>query len=51
MNGLFTLQNVKDVYYTDLSFGLTERGFEQYLKENFTQVYDENLNFIGYERK
>lgn len=48
---LLTLQNIKDQYYADLALGQTERrGFETYLRDEYTQVYDANLQFIGYEK-
>ena len=50
--GMYTLQNIKDEYYTLLSNNeLENRDFEKYLKENYVQVYDGNLNFIGYVKE
>lgn len=48
---MYTLQNIKDEYYVELSIGLKNIGFDQYLKEYFVQTYDEHLNLLGYERK
>lgn len=49
---LLTLQNIKDQYYADLALGDTERrGLEEYLRDEYTQVYDSNLQFMGYEKK
>lgn len=48
---MYTLENIKDMYYTDLTNGLIELGFEQYFRENYIPCYDENVNFIGYERR
>lgn len=45
---MYTLQNIKDAYYTDLALGIVDRGFEEYLRENYERVYDDQLNFIGY---
>lgn len=50
-NDIWTLQNIKDLYYAELALGYVGRGFEEYLKEHFTQTYDINLNFLGWERK
>ena len=50
MNTL-TLQNIKDQYYFDVSRNYEPRGFESYLKENYVQVYDVQLNFLGYDKK
>ena len=47
---MYTLQYIKDTYYKELSLGIIDRGFDQYLKENYTQMYDAQLNFIGYSR-
>jgi hypothetical protein len=48
---MYTLQNIKDTYYSDLAFGLTERGFDEYLRENYVPVYSISLDLLGYERK
>lgn len=44
------LEKVKDVYYAELALGTEVRSFGQYLTENYTKLYDAELNFIGYER-
>lgn len=49
-NNMYTLQCIKDLYYIDLAQGLTIRGFDRYL-ESYIRVYDENLNFLGYDKK
>lgn len=49
---LLTLQNIKDMFYVDLSLGAVKSGgLEEYLREGYQHVYDNNLNFIGYGRK
>lgn len=48
---MYTLQDIKDQYYHELATGQTERrGLEQYVREEFIPCYDEDLNFMGYER-
>lgn len=51
MNNLWTLENIKSAYYVELAIGIESRGFDEYLKEHFVQVYDKQLNFIGWEQK
>lgn len=51
INNEWTLQNIKDLYYAELALGIESRGFDQYLSEQFQQVYDVNLQFLGYETK
>lgn len=47
---MYTLQDIKDRYYSDLANGDTERrSLEQYIREEYTPCYDEKLNFLGYE--
>lgn len=48
---MYTLQQIKDEYYLELSIGIITRGFEDYLAEHYVQTYDANMNFIGYESK
>ena len=43
-----TLENIKDEYYTALE-NVETKSFDQYLKELYVQVYDAELNFLGYE--
>jgi hypothetical protein len=44
-----TLQDIKSIYYVSL-MGDEMRGFDQYLRDEWTPIYDGELNFIGYER-
>ncbi len=46
-----TLQNIKDEYYVNLSLGVIDTGFEEYLTKNYRQDYDINNNFLGYVSK
>lgn len=47
---MITLQDIKDEYYMLLTINDdVKMGFEQYLRENYTPVYDGQLNFLGYE--
>lgn len=49
---MYTLQNVKDRYYTELAVGcIGVMKLEEYLRVLFNRVYDDELNFIGYEEK
>jgi hypothetical protein len=48
---MYTLEDIKNIYYTDLTCGLIDQGFDKYLKDNFLPVYDEEFNFIGYDRR
>ena len=47
-----TLNDIKVEYYIYLMEAEAGAliGFDQYLTENYTQVYDGALNFLGYER-
>ncbi len=48
---MYTLQDIKDMYYSDLANDLIGRmSLDLYIKEYFVQVYDEHLTFKGYER-
>ena len=48
---MYTLQNIKDTYYAELASGETERRpLEQYIREQFIPCYDDELNFLGYDR-
>lgn len=50
MNTLYSLQDVKNNYYQALSWGIIEHmGLNEYIKEYYVQVYDINLNLLGYE--
>ncbi len=47
---MYTFQNIKDLYYTELALEHTDRmSLDEYIKANFVQVYDDNLNFLGYD--
>lgn len=47
---MYTLQEVKDNYYYELSMGYTDGDtLEDYMKDNYTQIYDEFFDMIGYE--
>lgn len=49
---MYTLQQIKDTYYYELSISDTERrGLDQYIREEYVPVYDAELNFIGWEHK
>jgi hypothetical protein len=49
---MYTLQNIKDEYYTDLALGLIGRiGLEEYINEYYLRCYDDNLEFLGYDRR
>lgn len=48
---LYTLEQVKTQYYLDLeAYSVEQRGFEQYMREEYEPVYNDRLEFIGYER-
>jgi len=48
---MYTLQQIKDQYYYELATGQTERrGLEQYIREEYIPCYDEDLNFLGYDK-
>lgn len=48
---MYTLQNIKDEYYTELALGnIYKKSFDDYLRENYQQIYDNDLNFLGWER-
>lgn len=48
---MYTLQNVKDMYTIELALNMLHYiGLEEYLRDNFVQTYDKDLNFIGYSR-
>jgi len=49
MKTVYSLQDIKDNYYQALSWGMIEHmGLNEYIKEYYVQMYDTNLNFIGY---
>jgi len=49
---MYTLQNIKDAYYCDLANNDTERrSLDAYVREEYTPVYDEKLDFLGWEKK
>ena len=51
-NNIVTLQNIKDEFYAYLAQDCTLcMSLDQYITDNFEQVYDAELNFIGYQRK
>jgi hypothetical protein len=41
-----SLKDIKNEYLSEPR----DISFERFLRENFVQVYDKNLNFIGYEQ-
>lgn len=47
---MYTLQNIKDMYYTELNYGDINIGFNEYVRTEFTPCYDSELNFLGYEK-
>lgn len=46
---MYTLQNIKDIYYTKLAITDIKQGFDEFLNKNFEQKYDINFNFLGYK--
>jgi len=48
---MYTLQEVKDSYYIELSMGLVKHGLESYIKANYVRTYDTSLHLIGYDRE
>lgn len=49
---MITIQNIKDEYYVKLAQGLIKRqNLETYIKENYIQLYNDKLEFIGYEKR
>lgn len=44
---MWTIQEIKTIYglWSD-----PDKSFEDYLRDNFTPVYDKELNFMGYEK-
>jgi len=49
MNTVYSLQDIKNNYYQALSWEKIENmGLNEYIKEYYVQVYDINLNFLGY---
>lgn len=46
----YTLESIKDEYYYVLMEHETGETFEQYLRNNYLEVCDGNLNFKGYRR-
>lgn len=48
---MYTLQNIKDEWYAELSSGDVTIGFEEYLREHYENVYNASLDFLGYERR
>ena len=49
MNTVYSLQDIKNNYYQALSWEKIENmGLNEYIKEYYVQMYDINLNFIGY---
>lgn len=49
---MYTLQQIKDSYYVELALGDSERrSLEQYIKDEYVQCYDDEMNFLGYEKE
>jgi len=49
MENTILLQQVKGEWQQAIHLG-NYLGFEQFLRDNFTPIYDEKLDFIGYAR-
>ncbi len=48
---MITLQEIKDEYYMELSMGnIMRMSLEEYIRQNYYRVYDDNMNFIGWEK-
>lgn len=47
---MYTLEDVKTEYYVALMED-EHKSFEEYLRENYVQIYDTALTFLGYELK
>lgn len=49
---MYTLQNIKDQYYADLANGdIERRSLEEYIREEYIPCYDDELNFMGWDKK
>lgn len=46
---MITLTDIKKEWENTQYTHDQQISLEQYIQENYTQVYDEKLNFIGYE--
>lgn len=48
---MYTIDQIADEYQNMRELGIIlDTGFEDYLRDNYVQVYDDQFNFIGYER-
>ena len=45
---IFTINQIREFYTLDYNQGIEKRDFGQYFTEEYTAVYDNELNFIGY---
>ena len=50
-NDTLSLQEVRTIYYSELIQGNTKLEFEQWLKDKYEKVYDDEFNFLGWERR
>lgn len=49
---MYTLQDIKDQYYMELAMDDKVRcDLQDYVREHFIPVYDEEFNFIGWDKK
>jgi hypothetical protein len=52
MNTYLNLQGIQELYCIELDANRLEHfRFDEYLRDTFVQVYDENLNYLGWELK
>ena len=51
MEFIIQLDDIMNLYRTNKNVFNDKRDFEQYLRDKYVQVYDDQLKFIGWERK
>ncbi len=49
-NVMYTLVDIKKEYECTNYIQDNKQGFDVFMKEYYTQVYDDHGNFLGYER-
>lgn len=50
MKILYDIEAIKDFYDATPKFGMPD-DFDEYVINNFEQVFDQDLKFVGYETK
>ncbi len=47
---MITLNDIKNEWETTHYLQDSMVSLDQYIRENYTPIYDKNLNFMGYEK-